>query len=147
MADKTKGPEKIARFVETLRTWQGLERHALEVTSKVIQETDNEVIREVMEIIRNDSLQHHRVQQFLIDSFTKKAPSLTSEELGRIWTAIEEHDKVEKRTIELAKQLREELNFPVQRVLLDYLLADEEKHDKLLEHLDEVKRGMTRATQ
>ena len=147
MSDKLKGPEKIAMFVETLRNWQGLERHALEVTSKVIQETDNAVIREVMEIIRNDSLQHHRVQQFLIDSFTKEALSLTPEELGRIWTAIEEHDKVEKKTIELAKQLREQLNFPVQRVLLDYLLADEEKHDKLLEHLDEIKRGMTLATQ
>lgn len=147
MADKIKGPEKIAHLVETLRTWQGLERHALEVTSKVIQETDNAVIREVMEIIRNDSLQHHRVQQFLIDTFTKEAVSLTPEELGRIWTAIEEHDKVEKQTIELAKKLRDELNFPVQRVLLDYLLADEEKHDKLLEHLNDVKRGMTRATQ
>ena len=147
MSDKLKGPEKIAQFVETLRTWQGLERHALEVTSKVIQETDNAVIREVMEIIRNDSLQHHRVQQFIIDSFTKEAVSLTPEELGKIWTAIEEHDKVEKKTIELAKQLREQLNFPVQRVLLDYLLADEEKHDKLLEHLNEVKRGMTLATQ
>ena len=147
MSDKLKGPEKIAMFVETLRNWQGLERHALEVTSKVIQETDNAVIREVMEIIRNDSLQHHRVQQFIIDSFTKEAVSLTPEELGKIWTAIEEHDKVEKKTIELAKQLREQLNFPVQRVLLDYLLADEEKHDKLLEHLNEVKRGMTLATQ
>ena len=147
MSDKLKGPEKIAQFVETLRTWQGLERHALEVTSSVIQDTDNAVIREMMEIIRNDSVQHHRVQQFIIDSFTKEAVSLTPEELGRIWTAIEEHDKVEKKTIELAKQLREQLNFPVQRVLLDYLLADEEKHDKLLEHLNEVKRGMTLATQ
>ena len=147
MSDKLKGPEKIAQFVETLRTWQGLERHALEVTSSVIQDTDNAVIREVMEIIRNDSLQHHRVQQFIIDSFTKEAVSLTPEELGKIWTAIEEHDKVEKKTIELAKELREQLAFPVQRMLLDYLLADEEKHDKLLEHLNEVKRGMTLATQ
>lgn len=142
MAEKIKGPEKIAMFVETLRNWQGLERHALEVTSKVIQDTDNAVIREVMEIIRNDSLQHHRVQQFLIDSFTKQALTLTPEELGKIWAAIEEHDRVEKKTISLAKELREQINFPVQRVLLDYLLADEEKHDKLLEQLEQVKKGM-----
>lgn len=142
MQDKTKGPEKIAEFVEILRNWQALERHALEVTSKVIQQTENEVIREVMEIIRNDSLQHHRVQQFLIDTFTKKAISLTPEELGQIWSAIEEHDRVEKKTIELTKVLREQLRFPVQRVLLDYLLADEEKHDRLLEHLDQIKKGM-----
>jgi hypothetical protein len=129
-------------FVETLRNWQGLELHALEMTSKVIQSTDNAVIREVMEIIRNDSLQHHRVQQFLIDTFTKQAISLTPEELGHIWTAIEEHDRVEKKTIALAKELREQVTFPVQRMLLDYLLADEEKHDKLLEHLEQVKKGM-----
>ena len=139
-----KGPEKIAEMVETLRTWQGLERHALETCSNVIQQTENSTIRQIMEIIRNDSLQHHRVQQFIIDSFTKEALTLTPDELGKIWKEIEAHDRVEKKTIELARKLRDECQFPVQKVLFEYLITDEEKHDKLLEHLDEIKKGMIR---
>ena len=142
MADKATGPEKIAEMVEMLRSWQKLERHALEATSNIIQDTDNALIRQVMEIIRNDSMQHHRVQQFIIDTFTRQAVSLTPEELGQVWTALEEHDKLERKTIELARKLREQCSFPVQRVLLDYLITDEEKHDRLLGDLEQIKRGM-----
>ena len=34
----------------------------------LMERTDNLLVRQVMEIIRNDSVQHHRVQQFIIDS-------------------------------------------------------------------------------
>ena len=68
----SKGADRIEHTVNVLRTWQGLERQALNDTAEIIQETDNELVRIVMEIIRNDSLMHHRVQQFLVDSLTKK---------------------------------------------------------------------------
>jgi len=142
MARKTKGPEKIEKMVETLRTWQGLERHAMDTTAEIMERTDNLVIREIMEIIRHDSLQHHRVQQFILDSFTKQSISLTPEEVGEIWEAIEAHDEMERETIELANEMLKDCQFPVQRVFLEYLLGEEEKHDKLLQRLNEVKKGM-----
>jgi hypothetical protein len=44
----------------------------------------------------------------------------------------------------MAKQLKEECPFFVQRSLLQYLIADEEKHDLILNELEKFKKDMTR---
>jgi hypothetical protein len=89
---------------------------------------------------------HHRVQQFLIDSVTEKDVTLSRDDVAEIWDKIEAHDRVEKKTIELAQGLKEEAISPVHKQLLDYLLTDESKHDTLLGQLEEVKKDMTRAS-
>jgi hypothetical protein len=139
---KAKGPERTEKMVEMLRQWQKIERQSIEHTAEIMEKTDNLLIRQLMEILRNDSVQHHRVQQFIIDSLTKTPVKLQPEELGEIWAELEAHDELEKKTIELAKKLKEECPFPVQKHLLDYLITDEEKHDKLLSHLEEFKKSM-----
>ena len=140
----TKGQASVDKLVKTLRDWQGIERHAIETTSKIIEQTQNSLIREFMEIIRNDSMQHHRVQQFIIDSLTKAPVILTHDDLAQIWEAIEAHDQVEKKTIEMAQECKEECKFFVQRSLLEYLLADEKKHDFIFKELEVFKKNMTR---
>ena len=71
---------------------------------------------------------------------------MSREDVAEIWSRIEEHDKAEKKTIELASQLKEKAWDPVHKVLLEYLLIDEKKHDTILEHLAEVKKGMAKAS-
>jgi rubrerythrin len=139
-----KGQERTDKLLKTLRDWQGIERHAIETTTKIMEKTDNLLIRQFMEIIRNDSVQHHRVQQFIIDSLTKQPVSLSHDELAQIWEEIEEHDKVERKTIEIAKECRDECQFFVQRSLLEYLISDEEKHDTILQGLEDFKKNMTK---
>ena len=141
-----KGAERVEKMVEVLRQWQGIERQAINEMAEIQEETRNPLIRLIMEIIRHDSLMHHRVQQFLIDSVTQGDVALTREDLAEIWDRIEAHDKVEKNTIELAKKLRADAWSPVHKQLLDYLLTDESKHDTLLEQLEQVKLGMSRAS-
>jgi len=137
-----KGPERIEKLVSTLRQWQGIERKAVDSCAEIMEKTDNPLIRQFMEIIRNDSVQHHRVQQFIIDSLTKEQVKLTPEELGEVWDEITAHDELERKTIELAKECKEECRFFVQRALLDYLIIDEEKHDHLLQSLEEFKKNI-----
>ena len=137
-----KGPARIEKLVETLRKWQGIERKSIESCAEIMEKTDNLLIRQFMEIIRNDSVQHHRVQQFLIDSLIKETVKLTPEELGEVWDEITAHDQVERETIEMAKECRNECRFFVQRALLDYLIADEEKHDQLLSSLEDFKKNI-----
>jgi rubrerythrin len=137
-----KGPERIEKLVNALRQWQTIERKAIDSCASIMEKTENPLIRQMMEIIRNDSVQHHRVQQFIIDSLTKEQVRLTPEELGEIWDEITAHDEVERETIELAKELRKECRFFVQRSLLDYLIVDEEKHDKLLQSLEDFKKNL-----
>ena len=139
-----KGQDKTEKLLRTMRDWQGIERNAIETTTKIMEKTDNLLIRQFMEIIRNDSVQHHRVQQFIIDSLTKQPISLNHEELAQIWDEIEAHDQVERKTIEMAKECKDECQFFVQRSLLEYLLRDEEKHDLILQELDTFKKNMAR---
>jgi hypothetical protein len=140
---ESKGKESVDKLVRTMRDWQSIERHAIETASKIIEKSQNPLIREFMEIIRNDSMQHHRVQQFIIDSLTKAPVTLTHEDLALIWEEIEAHDKVERKTIEIAMECKEECKFFVQRSLLEYLIADEKKHDMILMELEKFKKKMT----
>ena len=137
---------RVTELVETLRQWQRIERQSISDTAEIIEESKNPFIRLIMEIIRHDSLMHHRVQQFLIDTVTVEDVSLTREEVAEIWEKIEAHDRVEKKTIELAEGLKDKAWNPIHKQLLSYLIQDEKKHDGLLEQLNEVKAGMTRSS-
>lgn len=143
---KTKGPERTKEMVDVLRRWQGLERQAMSDTAEIIEQTTNPLVTIIMEIIRHDSLMHHRVQQFIIDTLTTTNVAVSREDVATIWEKIEAHDKVEKATIEMAKELREKAWNPIHKQLLDYLFTDESKHDSLLVQLDEVKKGMSQAS-
>lgn len=137
---------KVENMIKVLREWQGIERQAMSFTAEISEKTESTLIRLIMDIIRHDSHMHHRVQQFLIDSVTKQAPAVTREDVVAIWDSIEEHDAVEKRTIQLAEQLKKDAWSPVHKLLLEYLLRSESLHDSLLEQLSEFKSDMTRAS-
>jgi len=141
---KLSGPERLAWTVDVLRQWQGIERDAIETTAQIMEKTNNLLIRQIMEIIRNDSVQHHRVQQFLIDSITRTPITLSPEDLAEVWGQIEAHDELERQTIELAKELKEQTTEPMHVILLDYLLRDEEKHDTILGDLEKFKKHMSK---
>jgi len=142
MTDKPKGPERIERVIDLLREWQKIERESIESCAEIMEKTDNPLIRQIMEIIRNDSVQHHRVQQFLIDSLTRTPVSLKPEELALVWDEIVRHDEMERKVIEMAEEARDECRMFVQRALLDYLIYDEKKHDKLLQDLENFKKNL-----
>ena len=114
-------------------------------TGQIIEKTDNPIVRLVMELIQRDSQFHHRVEGMIADSLETRAIVLTPDEVGEVWGMIEKHIELEKQTVELAKQALEALKgkkMLVQEYLLNYLLIDEEKHNTVLERLDDSKRGM-----
>jgi hypothetical protein len=133
---------RVDEMVDVLRQWQGLERQAMNDTAEIMERTASPLIRVLMEIIRHDSLMHHRVQQFLVDSVTRDSVTVTREDIAEVWEKLEAHDRNEKRTIEMAEQLSRKAWSPVHRLLLDYLLREEGKHDTLLQQLDALKRGL-----
>jgi hypothetical protein len=140
---------KLARAAEdaeelktTLRRWQHIEDESVAQTSSIIAKTNNPLIKLVMEIIRQDSVMHKRVQQVILDSLEKQAFSLTPEELGDVWDLIETHAAAEKETIELAEKARKNCRLFVQKHLLTYLTEDELKHDRLLNQLEDFKRNL-----
>jgi uncharacterized tellurite resistance protein B-like protein len=129
-------------LAKILRDWQAIEIASISHTTEIIAKTPNPLIRLLMEIIRQDSEMHYRVQQVLLDSLEKEAFTLTPEDLAGIWDMIEKHAELEKSTIDLAEQARDGCRLFVQRHLLTYLIDDEKKHDRLLGQLEDFKRNL-----
>jgi bacterioferritin (cytochrome b1) len=132
------------KIIANMRRWQKIEDAAVAHLGQIISKTDNSVIRMIMEIILHDSQTHRRVQELIVNTLTETV-SLTPDDLVEVWDMIERHIKYERETIDLAKMALEDLQgkkMVVQEYLINYLLEDEKKHDKLLETLKTIKKGM-----
>ena len=130
------------RLVDTLKKWQVVEDQSVKSTSDIISKTNNPIVKQIMEIIRQDSAMHKKVQQLIINNYEKKSITLTPDELGEIWGMIENHIKLEKETIKLAEKARKNSRDFVIRYLLGYLLTDETKHNQILEQMEDIKKGI-----
>jgi hypothetical protein len=144
-ARRTSRKQIQEKLVSTMQTWQKIENASVASTGRVIEKTENPIVRLVMEIIQRDSQMHYRVQEMITDSMSKTV-SLTPEELGEVWGMIEDHIKLEKKTIELAgsalASIKGSAGMKVQAYLLEYLMEDEQKHNSMLEKLNSIQRGM-----
>jgi len=131
-------------LIENMRRWQKIENAAVAQTARIIEATDNPIIRFVAETIQRDSNNHYRVQELVVDTLTSTT-TVSVDDLAKVWDSIEEHIKIEKKTIELAEESLAALDHDrqgVQKYLLTYLLEDERKHDKMLADLELIKKGM-----
>src|SRR5208337_5022378 len=114
---KEKAVENLEELTTTLRHWQEIEDATVAHTTAVMERTQNPLIRLVMEIIRQDSVMHKKVQQAILDSLEHQAFSLTPEELADIWDMIEKHAELEKETIALAEKAQRNCRLFAQRHL------------------------------
>ena len=133
------------QLVANMQRWQKIEDASVASTGRVIEKTANPLLRLVMEIIQRDSQMHYRIQELIADSLTTKSIALTPEELADVWDMIEEHIRIEKATVELGEAALSALKgkkMLVQEYLLRYLLDDENKHNRLLESLESIKKGL-----
>jgi hypothetical protein len=137
-----KQKELNEKLVATLKKWQKVEDASVQSTSEIISKTKNPVVKQIMEIIKQDSAMHKKVQQLIIDSFEKEAIQLQPEELSNVWSLVENHIELEKETIRLAEESRKNSNSFIVRYLLGYLMIDEQKHNDILAQMEDVKRGM-----
>jgi len=133
-------------LVANMRSWQKVENASIASTGRVIEKTANPIVRLVMEIIQRDSQMHYRVQEWVAESLSGKTVTLSPEEVGDVWQMIEDHIRLEKRTLELAEEALAAIagskGMLVQTYLLEYLSEDEKKHNLLLERLAKIQKGM-----
>ena len=137
-----KQKELNEHLVATLKKWQKIEDQSVKSTTEIMQKTENTIVKHIMEIIRQDSAMHKRIQQLIIDSFEKQAIILNPEELSNVWTMVEKHIELEKETIRLAEESRKNSNNFVIRYLLGYLMIDEQKHNEILAQMEDIKSGI-----
>lgn len=133
-----------AELIDRMETWQKIEDASVVSTGKVIENTSNPVIKQIMEIIQADSKQHHRVQE-LIAKITSEGIVFSIDDLVDVWDGIEKHIAIEKQMVEYVDEALVAVkgrHMLIQEYLLRYLAADERKHDFLLEALEQIKKGV-----
>ncbi len=138
--------EAQEQIIANMKKWQKVENAGIASTGKIMEKADNPIVRLVMVVIQRDSQMHYRVQQLIQESLEGKAIALQPEELASIWDMIENHQKLERETIELATKSIEAISkskgMLVQHYLLQYLQKDEQKHEEILINLEKLKSGM-----
>ncbi len=137
--------EKQEKLVEHMKTWQKLENATIRQTAQILEETDHPLIRLITELIQRDSSMHYQVQQMIIDSFEKDSVPMLLDQLDKIWGTVEKHIQLERKTVDLAQESLKAIEGThnvVQQYLLNYLLEDEKKHDRLLSDLELIKKKM-----
>ena len=125
--------------VNLLNDWLKAEDDTIGITNKITLATNNDSIKIFMDIIRTDSVKHKKMQHFLIEALTVKAPALSSDEIAKVSEMLNEHLALEQKTVDLAKELLAEEKLPVIKELFEYLLEDEQKHVRLLNSLGALK--------
>ncbi len=132
-------------IISNMKRWRKVEDASIASTGQIMEQTNNPVVRLIMEIIQRDSQMHYQVQGWIADSLDFRTVSLTPEELESIWKAIEHHIDLEKKSLEMAEQslgLLKGKKMVLQEYLLHYLAQDEKKHNDLLNSLEMIKRGL-----
>lgn len=132
-------------IVDNMRRWQKIENGAVASSGMVIDQTENPIVRLVMEIIQRDSQMHYHVQDLIAESLTTRSLTLTPEELAEVWDMVEKHIEIEKKTVDMAEEALNAIRgkkMVVQEYLLEYLLEDEKKHNHILDSLATIKKGM-----
>lgn len=142
---RVKTKEIQAELIDAMRQWQAIEDASVESTGRIIKQTNNPLIRMVMEIIQSDSRKHRAVQELIASSLEEQPVSLTPDDLAEVWDGVEKHIALERQMVDQVHGALEEIRgrkMLVQEYLLNYLRVDEKKHDYLLAALETVKRGM-----
>ena len=145
MKPKRKMKDVQGEIVDAMRGWQKMENASLASAGRVIEKTENPIVRLTMEIIQRDSQLHFAVEEWVAESIQNTAITLTPDELNLVWRMIERHIRLEQKMVDTAKKLLPSLRgkrMVVQEYLLKYLFEDETKHANLLQHLEGVKGGM-----
>jgi hypothetical protein len=144
MAEKKTTKQIQEELVTSMGQWQKIEDTSVESCARVIESTDNPLIKLVMEIIQADSKMHYRVQGLIADSIQNPI-SLTPDDMSEVWEGIEKHLKLEKQMVgHVEKALADvkKRKMMVPEYLLNYLYTDEIKHNSLLSLLEVIKKGM-----
>ena len=133
------------KLIENMKRWQKIEDASMASTGRIMEQTDNPLIHLIMEIIQIDSQVHHRVQDFIAGTLEREAVTLSPEELGKVWDAVQNHIDIERKMVGFVDETLSALKgkkMVVQEYLLSYLKEDETKHDHLLSTLEKIKTGM-----
>lgn len=122
---------------ELLSEWIKIEDLSISSTTDILKKSENPIVHIVMEIIRQDSVMHRKIQQLLLNNINTDL-KLSKDEVNDVIQLIEQHNIIEMKSINYANECISQLNNPIQKLFFEYLLNDENKHFKLLDDIQNL---------
>ncbi|MHB8881197.1 MAG: hypothetical protein ACYC69_06760 [Thermodesulfovibrionales bacterium] len=138
-----KASERDKNLLTLLRQWKGLEDITIKSCSSIMKKSANPIIQTLTNAIRNDSEKHKAIIQLVIDSMTKKAIVLTSEDLADVAALLDKHIGIEQKAIDMAEEAIELSRDAIVVQMLKLILEDEKKHKKMAKQMNELKFRIT----
>jgi rubrerythrin len=133
--------EEITAFEQGIDRWQDIEDKTIASCKKILESTDNDLVKTIAEVIMEDSAKHKQALDMITETLNGTV-TLRPEDLGELSQLLRDHLHLERDSIKLAQdQLDNSRNFVV-RHLLTYLMEDEKKHALLLTQLNDYKRHL-----
>jgi rubrerythrin len=131
----------MTNLIELLETQRDLELEHVERLRPSIEKSGHRLVSALLETILHDSRKHAALCQALIDVEVGAAPVTLDMDMGaavRLHQDILQHLRAEERMIARLESMREGVEEPRVREILDHLLADERRHHSLLRLLSNI---------
>jgi rubrerythrin len=133
--------ERKEYFEEGVEKWLRLEDDTIASCEKIIDASDNAMVKLMAGLVKTDSQKHIEILNFIKEALDGTI-TLTPDELGNISELLDAHIQIEKDSITLGEAEYEESRHFVVRHLLSYLIMDETKHFKIFNQLRDYKRQL-----
>lgn len=131
----------MPKLIELLKKQRDLELEHVERLRSSIEKSGHRLVSALLETILHDSRKHAALCQALIDVEAGAAPVTLDVDMGAavgLHQDILQHLRVEESMIARLESIREEVEEPRVREILDHLLADERRHHSLLQRLSNI---------
>ncbi len=132
---------KNSELSQLIRSWITIEDKIIKTTNEKLEGARDSLLKTFIECIRDDSQKHRELLHLAINDIEGK-DLLTDEDKSILEDFINHHAHIEQRVVEIAEASLKLSSSPTVRLILDYLLIDEKKHDHLmfeLAKLDQLK--------
>jgi hypothetical protein len=97
--------ETQKKYSSDMQTRQTIENTSIVFTGETIGQKKNRLIRQVHEILLNDSRTHHMVQEYMHSGFRHRAGPLATDELAALSDGMEKHNELVKKMMGFVEDL------------------------------------------
>jgi len=124
------------KLIQFFRDQMKLEDLIIEKAEQNVQRTDNILISELIRGIALDSVKHKNMLNALITLSSGATPLIEESQMEALGEHIKEHIKLEEKAIESYKEQLNTIEDTRMKLILRYLVQDEQKHHALLTRID-----------
>lgn len=123
-------------LIALLEIWINVEKNAMKATSDILSKVDDKLLRALIGDIRGDSRKHKELLELVMAVETKGTQLMQGQADDLLASFISTHALLEENAVEVAENAIDKVSNPISKLIINYILQDEKKHDFLMDALE-----------